>query len=85
MLRREYRPGSDSWPSPNAACGSGLSRNCTSNDCRIRARPVCHILGAGLPAGADHRPADLILELRQSADEIAREIKALGGRDARRC
>ena len=43
-----------------------------------------HILTPGLPAVADHRPADLIFKFGQPADEIAREVKALCGRDAGR-
>ena len=42
----------------------------------------CDMLGPGLSALADHCPADQIFQFRQPAEEIAREVKALCGRDA---
>ena len=43
-----------------------------------------HILGPSLSARSDHRPADLVVQFRQPADEIAGKVKALRGRDAGR-
>ena len=42
----------------------------------------CDTLRSGLSARGDHRPADLVLQLRESANQIGREIKPLRRCDA---
>ena len=42
----------------------------------------CDTLRSGLSARPDHRPADLVLQPRESANQIGREIKPLRRCDA---